>query len=112
MKEYVIKQRRERVMNHAADRYFERYGKRLTVKMYEEFIALIKSGNSVPLQRQGRRVVHDVNGVIVVYRKYAGEIITFLPPQCREELELNKTYLRYLDRVESGLGLRRDGYND
>lgn len=90
-------------MNHASARYFERYGKRLTVQMYQYFVAKVKSGESVPLLANGgNRVVHDVEGVILVYRKKAGEIITFLPPSSREEMMVNEKYRKYLDWVEGG----------
>lgn len=71
-----------RKLDHVSVRFRERYGKRLTVQMYEHLLFSIQNGLSEFLCKDGKRSIHAIGNIVVVYSR--GTILTVLPENCRE----------------------------
>ena len=81
-----------RIVDHAKQRASERYHVRINREKYYSLIHLIKSGKSTPIKKiSNSRSVHIVDQFIVVYSSTRKKIITFLPSDCVELREYERT---------------------
>lgn len=72
-------------VTHAKERARERYAVSLNRRTYWSLVDKIKRGGAKLVERvSNTRAVYIVDGMVVVYSRKFGRIVTFLPKDCRE----------------------------